>query len=162
MNREEKALVVQSLREGFERNKSAFLVGVGGMTVSQLQSLRKDLRSNNSSLKIAKGRLMKKAVAGLDGVDQLTEFFREQVGLVFVENEAPAVAKVLRNFAKENEALKLVVGYVDNRIYDKKSIERIASIPSREVLLSQLAAVLNAPMAGLARTLNQVVEAKRS
>lgn len=162
MNRQEKALVVQSLKDGFGKNKSAFLVRIGGLTVSQLQSLRKDLRSNNSRLKIAKARLMKKAVDGLDGVDQLADFFKEQVGLVFVEKEAPAVAKVLHTFAKENEALKLVVGYVDNRIYDKKSIERIALIPSREVLLAQLAAVLNAPMAGLARTLNQVVEAKRS
>ena len=162
MNREEKALVVQSLREGFERNKIAFLVGVEGLTVSQLQDLRKNLRSNNSHLKIAKARLMKKAVAGFDGVDQLSEFFKNQVGLVFVEQEAPAAAKVLRNFAKENEAFKLVVGYVDNRIYDKQSIERIASIPSREVLLSQLAAVLKAPVAGLARALNQVVEAKQA
>lgn len=162
MNREEKTRVVQSLRDGFERTDAAFLVGVQGLTVSQLQALRKDLRGAHSHLKIAKARLMKRAVAGLEGIDQMGSFFKTQVGLVFVDKEAPAVAKVLRNFAKENEAFKLVVGYIDDRIYDRQSIERIASIPSREILLSQFAALLNAPVAQFARVLNQVAEKRQS
>jgi len=161
MNREEKARVVQSLRDGFERTEAAFLVGVQGLTVSQLQVLRRDLRGAHSHLRIAKARLMKRAVDGLEGVDQLGSFFKTQVGLVFVDKEAPAVAKVLRNFAKGNEALQLVVGYVDNRIYDRQSIERIASIPSREILLSQFAALLKAPASQFARVLNQVAEKRQ-
>lgn len=161
MNREEKTRVMQSLRKDFEKTEAAFLVGVQGLTVSQLQGLRRDLRGAHSHLKIAKARLMKKAVDGLEGIDQMGSFFKTQVGLVFVEKEAPVVAKVLRNFAKENEALKLVVGYIDDRIYDRQSIERIASIPSREILLSQFAALLNAPVAQFARVLRQVAEKRQ-
>lgn len=161
MNREQKTRVIQSLREGFEGADAAFLVGVQGLTVSQMQTLRKNLRGVHSRLKIAKARLMKRAVEGLEGVDQLGSHFKTQVGLVFVEKEAPAVAKVLRDFAKENEALKLVVGYVENTVYDRQAIERVASIPSREILLAQLAALLKAPVAQCARALQQVVEKRQ-
>jgi len=161
MNREEKTRVIKSLRDGFERTEAAFLVGVQGLTVSQLQVLRRDLRGAHSNLRIAKARLMKRAVDGLEGIGQMGSFFKTQVGLVFVDKEAPAVAKVLRNFAKENDALKLVVGYMDDRIYDRQSIERIALIPSREILLSQFAALLNAPVAQFARVLSQVAEKRQ-
>jgi large subunit ribosomal protein L10 len=162
MNREEKTRVIQSLRNGFEKTEAAFLVGVKGLTVSQLQVLRRDLRGAHSHLRIAKARLMKRAVDGLEGIDQMGSYFKTQVGLVFVDKEAPAVAKVLRNFAKENEALKLVIGYIDDRIFDSQSIERIALIPSREILLSQFAALLNAPVAQFARVLGQVAEKRQS
>lgn len=161
MNREQKTRVIQSLRKDFEGADAAFLVGVQGLTVSQMQALRKDLRGANSRLKVAKARLMRRAVDGLEGVDQLGNHFKTQVGLVFVEKEAPAVAKVLRNFAKENEALKLVVGFFDNQVYDRQSIERIAMIPSREILLAQFAALLKAPVAQFARVLQQVAEKRQ-
>lgn len=156
MNREQKESVIQSLKESFLQSKAAFLVNYQGLTVNQMQGLRRQLREKNGNLKVAKARLMKRAVDGVEGAGQLNGYFKEQVGLVFAHDEAPAVAKVLYDFSKENEALGLVVGYFDDRILASENIARIASLPSREVLLAQIAGTLKAPIVGLATTLNMV------
>ena len=162
MNREQKAIIIDSIKNDFSQCEASFVVGYKGLTVKQLQALRKDLRSKNGTFKVAKGRLVKLAVKDLTGVNELTPYFKEQVGVVFADEHMPAVAKVLYDFAKQNNNFKLVVGFFDARILPSADIERIATLPSREVLLSQLCFILNAPMSSLARTLQAVVETKKS
>lgn len=157
MNRQQKESVVSQLREEFSQNEAAFLVGYRGLTVRQLEKLRGDLREKGGTFKITKARLMKLAVDGLDGQQDLSPFFRHQVGLVFARQEAPGIAKVLSDFAKAHEGLQLVVGCLDNRILQKNDVIRIASLPSREVLLAQVAGTLNAPISNLASVLNVLI-----
>ena len=122
-----------------------------------MQQLRSDLRSKGGSLKVAKARLMKRAVEGETGIGELSEFFKDQVGLVFAEKEVADVAKILSDFSKEHKSLELVAGYFDSRVIAKEKIAQIASLPSREVLLSQLCGTLQAPMSALVRVLNMTV-----
>lgn len=156
MNRQEKAQVIESVKSGFEQSKAAFLVGYQGLTVKQLQSLRRELRAQGGSLQVVKARLMKRAASEVPSGKVLEPYFREQIGLVFASNESPAVAKVLHEFAKKNELLKLVAGSLGEQLLDSQAIVRIANLPSREVLLAQLCGTLQAPMTGLVSALNQV------
>jgi len=105
-------------------------------------------------LRITKVRLMKRAVDGVKGVDQLLTHFKEQVGLVFASDEISAVAKVLHEFAEKNEALKIVIGCFDSTLLDEPSIVRIASLPSKKVLLAQVCSAVQAPVVNLVRLLN--------
>jgi large subunit ribosomal protein L10 len=157
MNRHQKESVVSQLRDSFSHSEAAFLIEYRGLTVSQLERLRGDLRQKGGSFKITKARLMKLAVDGLDGQQDLTPFFKEQVGLVFATKETPTVAKVLNDFAKQHEALKLIVGCLDKKILQKNDVIRIASLPTREVLLAQLAGTMNAPISNLASVLNLMI-----
>ncbi len=157
MNRQQKESVVSQLRKEFSHSEAAFLVGYRGLTVHQLERLRGDLRQKGGTFKITKARLMKLAVEGLDGQQDLTPFFKNQVGLVFSTQETPAIAKVLNDFAKEHQALELVVGCLDKKVLQKNDVIRIASLPSREVLLAQVAGTLNAPISGLASVLNILI-----
>lgn len=156
MNREQKALVIQDLKENFSDCQASFLVGYRGLTVNQLQMLRRKLRQNSGSLHVAKARLMKRAVDGVDGFDQMADYFKDQVGLVFAQKEPTTIAKVLYDFSKENEALRLVVGYFDKQVLGSAQIIRIASLPSREVLLAQVAGMLKSPIAGMVNVLHVV------
>lgn len=156
MNRQQKESVVSQLRNQFSHSEAAFLVEYRGLTVRQLERLRSDLRQKGGTFKITKARLMKLAVDGLEQQD-LTPFFKDQVGLVFATKETPTVAKVLSDFAKEHAALQLIVGCLDNKILQKNDVMRIATLPSREVLLAQVAGTLNAPITGLASVLNQLL-----
>ena len=158
MNRPEKQLVIESLKNDFMQSQASFLIGIQGMTVSQIQLLRKGLSQQGGTMKLAKNTLMKLATRDIPGVQKLEPYFKEQVGVIFVQKESPAVAKVLYNTAKENELLKLVAGYVDDRVIDKKTIIALASLPSREVLIARLCGVLQAPIACLANVLKQVSE----
>lgn len=157
MNRQEKESVVSYLKDTFSHSEAAFLVGYRGLTVHQLERLRGDLREKGGTFKITKARLMKLAVDGVEGQQELAPFFKDQVGLVFASKESPAIAKVLKDFAKENEALELVIGCLDNKVLQKDEVIRIASLPSREVLLGQVAGTMNAPISSLASILNILI-----
>jgi large subunit ribosomal protein L10 len=157
MNRQQKELVIKNLQESFNNSQASFIVGYQGMTVHQMQALRNQLREKGGKMQVAKARLMKRAVEGLEDAEQVRSFFKDQIALVFAENESPAIAKVLYEFSKENEALKLIIGRMDSQILNAQAVTRIASLPSREVLLGQVCGTLNAPIQGLASVLNTLV-----
>jgi large subunit ribosomal protein L10 len=151
MNRQEKETVIAELKKDFAGSTGLFLIGYRGMTVDQLQRLRGSLRKSQGFLKVAKVRLVKRAMEGLPGSDELSPLLKEQVAIVFAEKESPAIAKAIYDFSKEVGALKLVAGYLDEQVVSASVVTRIATLPSREVLLSQICCMLSAPMANCAR-----------
>lgn len=157
MNRQEKEKVVAELRDKMTKSQAAFLVNYRGLSVAQLETLRAGLRSKGGSFKVAKARLMKRAVEGLDAVDAIAPYLKDQLGLVFVDNEPPAIAQALRDFSNEHKAFDIVLGAMQARLLTKNDVIRIASLPSKEVLLAQLCGTLNAPIGNFARVLHLLV-----
>lgn len=162
MNRQEKEQSIVALKEGFSGSKATFLVSYKGLTVGQMQKLRRSIREKGGELVVAKTTLMKRAVQNMQGVDTLAPYFKEQIALVFASKEAPSVAKVIRDFSKENERLGIVAGCMNSNLLSGDLIIRIASLPSREVLLAQLCGTLKAPMAKLAMLLDAIKEKKQA
>lgn len=159
MNRQQKELVVELFQKDFLANKGTFFVNFSGLSVVQMQQLRRQLREKGGALKIAKMRLVKRALANIEGVDGLFSYCKNQLGVVFAHNasEVSGVAKTLNDFSKKNEALCLVVGCVDAQLLDKMAITRIASLPSKEVLLAQVCGALNAPLTSFVYGLNSMI-----
>lgn len=157
MNKSQKEVVVASIKEQFSDSAASFLVGVKGLTVEQLENLRGELRKEEGHLKIAKVRLMKRALKEVESVQNLEPYMGEQVGLVFAKKEVPAIAKVLCKLSKKMETLRVVVGTMDANLLDESAIKMMSTLPSREVLLGQLAATLQAPYANLTSLLHQLI-----
>ncbi len=157
MNRQQKEQVIENLKEDFLKSQATFIVDYKGLDVAKMQNLRSELRQRGGLLKVAKIRLMRRAVEGQVDIDQLSIYFKDQIGLVFAKEHFSEVAKVLSDFSKENEALNVVVGYLENQIIDKGRISYIASLPPKEVLLGQLCGTLNAPISGFVRALNMII-----
>lgn len=159
MNRQQKESVVELLHKDFLLNKGTFFVNYSGLSVVQMQQLRRRLREKGGALKIAKMRLVKRALADVESVEGLLSYCKNQVGVVFAYDaaEVSGVAKALNDFSKKNEALGLVVGCVDARLLDKMAISRIASLPSREILLAQVCGTLNAPLTSFVYGLNSML-----
>lgn len=157
MNRSQKEVVVASIKEQFSDSAASFLVGVKGLTVEQLENLRSELRKEEGRLQVAKVRLMKRALQEVESVQNLEPYMGEQIGLVFAKKEVPAVAKILCNLSKKMEALRVVVGTMDANLLDESAIKVMATLPSREVLLAQVAATLQAPYANLTSLLHQLI-----
>ncbi len=158
MNRQQKESVVGLFHEDFLANKASFFVNYSGLTVGQMQQLRKQLREKGGTLKVTKMRLVKRALADVEGSDELLPYCKNQVGVVFARDaaEVSGVAKTLGDFSKKNEALGLIVGCMDAQLLDKTAIFRIASLPSREVLLAQLCGAMNAPLTSFVYMLNSM------
>lgn len=163
MNRQQKESVVTLFNKDFSASKGVFFVDYCGLSVVEMQQLRKQLREKGGSLKVTKMRLVKRALEGVADFKDLSAYCKSQVGVVFAHDEAevPAVAKTLNEFAKEHNSLGLVVGCMDAGILDKAGIIRIASLPSKDVLLAQLCGVLQAPLMQLLLVLEEVKKQKQ-
>src|SRR5438477_8064114 len=110
MNRQQKESVVELFNKDFSASKGSFFVDYCGLTVDQMQQLRRELREKGGSLKVAKMRLVRRALESVADFKGLSDYCKNQVGVVFAYDEAevPAVAKTLNNFAKTYNSLGLV------------------------------------------------------
>jgi large subunit ribosomal protein L10 len=159
MNRKEKEIAVQQLHQNFNDSSGAFLVKYKGLSVADMQSLRKQLRDCGARVRVAKDRLVKLAVKETPA-EELNSFLTDQLAVIFADDSS-AAAKVVYDFSKDS-TLHIVAGVVEKSLFDKEKIERLAALPSRDVLLSQLCGVLKATISNLARAVSLVAEKKNS
>ncbi len=157
MNRQEKEVLVSSLREQLAASQAAFLIGVQGLTVAQMQQLRRSVREKDGSLLVAKNTLLTRAASEVEGADVLRPHFRSQVAIVFAKSDVPGVAKVLFDASKDMERLETSVGFFEGTLLSKQNVEFLATLPPREVLLAQVCAGIQAPITGFASVLHQMI-----
>lgn len=161
MNRQEKSQLVTALKDQFSQSSGSVLVSYKGLTVNQLQKLRRGVRQNGGNFKVTKARLMRLAAQDMENAQSLIPYFKDQVGLVFMEKQDPALIKFLHTFSKDNEALKLVAGSLESKLVDASTLVRLALLPSREVLLAQACGIMKAPITKLAFVLQQISDKKQ-
>lgn len=157
MNRPEKASLIESLKDDFTNSKASFLVNYKGLSVAQMQTLRREVRAKGGKIRVAKNRLIKRAIGDVGGVCDLESYLKDQLGVVFAADDFTDVAKVLSDFSKKHPRLTLVAGCLETELIDKEKISQLALLPSREILLAQLCGTLRAPMSGLVNVLNVLV-----
>lgn len=151
--RTEKAAVVAEVREKFAASNSVIVTEYRGLTVGALANLRGALRPLGAEYKVYKNTLVK--IAARDGdMAAVDSMVGGPVAIAFVNGEVSAVAKALRDFAKENTALKLMGAVVDGKAVDAKGVKALADLPSRDVMLAKFAGLLKAPMSNTAYLLS--------
>jgi large subunit ribosomal protein L10 len=160
MARADKQAAVAEIVEAFNESAGAVLTDYRGLTVKELQELRRSLGAN-ADYAVVKNTLAKIAAneVGIDGFDDL---LTGPTAIAFINGDVVEAAKGLRDFAKANPALIVKGGYLDGAPIDAKEIAKLADLESREVLLGKLAGamlaslsqavyLLNAPIAQAAR-----------
>jgi large subunit ribosomal protein L10 len=158
LNRNEKAAVVAEVGRQVARSQTLALAEYRGLTVENLNKLRVDARAKGVYLHIVKNTLARRAVAG-------TPFEVAQGAMVgpliygFSE-DAVAAAKVIADFAKGNDKLVIKGGAFAGKALDANGVKALAAIPSREVLLAQVACLLKSPIQRMAGVLAAVAEKK--
>jgi large subunit ribosomal protein L10 len=160
MARPDKAAAVAELVENFQESTGAVLTEYRGLTVKQLQDLRRAL-GENADYAVVKNTLTQIAAkeAGVEGFDDL---LTGPTAIAFINGDVVEAAKGLRDFAKANPALVIKGGFLDGKAMDAQEIAKMADLESREVLLAKIAGgmlaslsqavyLLNAPLAQTAR-----------
>ncbi len=160
MARAEKAAAVAEIVDAFNESAGAVLTEYRGLTVKQLQDLRRSL-GEDANYAVVKNTLAKLAAAeaGVTGVDDL---LTGPTAIAFISGDVVEAAKGLRDFAKANPTLVIKGGYIDGAALDAKEVAKLADLESREVLMGKLAGamlaslsqavyLLNAPLAQAAR-----------
>lgn len=154
-NLENKKAVVEEIKEKLSKAKSVVFVDFKGINVTQDTALRAEMRKDNSEYKVYKNRLIAKAFSEL-GIAGADEYLHGTTSVAFSYNSEVAVAKLIGDFRKENENINVKFGMLDGKIIDAEFVNKLSKIPSREVLLTQLVGMLQAPIRNLAVVLNAV------
>ena len=149
--------IVAEISEYIKDAQSVVLVDYRGLTVEQDTELRKQLREEGITYKVYKNTMMNFAFKGTD-FEALAPYLEGPSAIAISSTDATAPARVLAKFAKTADKLEIKGGVVEGIAYDAKGIASIASIPSREELLSKLLGSMQSPITNMARVLNQIAE----
>lgn len=143
------------IKEEIAATNAVWVVDYRGLSVKDAQQLRRAIRESGARLKVYKNTLMRIALQELEQ-PAMDDILAGPNAFVFADGDAAAAAKVIKDFAKENEHLTIQGGLMDGRVYDAEQVQAIASLPSREQLLAQIAGAINGVARGLAVTINGV------
>ncbi|NCU17564.1 50S ribosomal protein L10 [Pallidibacillus pasinlerensis] len=156
---EQKKQLVEEITEKFKSSASTVIVDYRGLNVAQVTELRKQLREAGIEFKVYKNSLTRRAAeaAGLEG---LNDVLVGPNAVAFSAEDVVAPAKILNNFAKENEALEIKAGVIEGNVATVEEVKALAELPSREGLLSMLLSVLQAPIRNFALAAKAVADQK--
>ena len=149
--------VVEEISELLNGAATAVVVDYRGLTVAEDTELRKQLREAGVVYKVYKNTMINFAIKDTEFAD-LAQHLEGPTAIAVLKDDATAAARVLAKFAKTAEALEIKGGVVDGIYYDAVGIGQIASIPSREVLLSKLLGSMQSPVTNFARVIKQIAE----
>jgi len=163
MNRKQKQDLVLHLKSQFQKNASVFLVNYQGLSVNQLQAFRRSMHKSDSIFKVAKVRLVKQAIHDFDdSLTELDQYCKGQLGVVFSNKQDHEIAKLLHDFSKIHASFSIVVGRSHGHILSKDMLSRLALLPSRKVLLAQIAGTMQGMISQVARLVKALKEKKGS
>ena len=154
LNLEQKKAVVAEVSEVVKGAEAAVLAEYRGLTVSQMTELRRKAHESNVFLRVVKNTLARRAVEGSD-----FECLKDELTgpLAFACSDDPAaVAKVLADFAKDNDKLIIKSGAMSGKLMTSAELNALAKLPGREQLLAILLGTMQAPVQKFAQTLNEV------
>lgn len=149
--------IVEEISEQIKDAQSVVLVDYRGLTVEEVTALRKELREAGVTYKVYKNTLMNFAFKGTD-FESMSSLLEGPNAIAISKTDATAPARILAKFAKTAAALELKAGVVEGTFYDAEGIKAIASVPSREELLSKFLGSIQSPITNFARVLNQIAE----
>ncbi len=155
--RQEKEEIVSEVAAKLQAAKATVFVEYHGLTVEAMTNLRNDLRAEEVELKVYKNRLVKLA-ATQTGFEELTADLTGPNAVAFANGDETAAARIIAKYAKKYDVLKFKTGVFEGKVIGVEMLTEIANIPSRETLLTQIAAGLLTPLTEVARGLDMLTE----
>jgi large subunit ribosomal protein L10 len=158
MLRPEKEEMVSKLKEQMESSTAMLLSDYAGLTVEQMNKLRRDLRSNQIRFLIAKNTLLKIAADSVGGeYGRLADYWKGPTAVAFSEGDPTVPTRLLYEFAKNNEKPQFKVAVIDGVIFDKSQLEQLAKLPGRDELLARVVGGITSPLTSLVVTLDGIL-----
>ena len=155
MNRAEKEKVVESIKKDITDAKAVFLTNLIGVPSNDAVAIRKSVREAKGKLVITRNTLFRRAAEGTS-VESLVKDLKGPHALAFAFEEAPAVAKCLKEAGKEHELVDFKGGVLGEEELSIQQIKELADLPSREEMLGTLLATFIAPVSAFARLVNSI------
>lgn len=155
MRLEEKQKITQDLHERFSKSAIVVVTDYKGLDVSSMNDLRRKLREEGVEFQVAKNTHLMRAAKDTE-VALIQGYFKGPSAVALSYTDPVAPAKILAQFAKDNQKLEIKGGVLNHKVLDVNAIMALAKLPSREVLLGQLLSVLNEVPASFVRTIAEI------
>ena len=152
-NFEAKKALVEEIKNKIQSAKSIAFVDYRGLTASEDTKMRRAFREAGADYKVYKNRLMLIALNSL-GITGCEKYLEGTTAVAFSNNDEVGAPKVIVDTIKETQKMEIKFGVLNGTVVDKKAVEALAKLPSKEVLIAQLLGMLKAPATNLARVLN--------
>ncbi len=152
-----KAVVIKEISEAINGAGSIVVVDYRGLTVAEDTVLRKSLREQGVNYKVYKNTFVNSAIKGTE-FEGISAYLEGPTAIAIGKDDATAPARVLAKFAKTAPKLEIKGGIVEGTVYDAAGIATIATIPSRDELISKLLGSLQSPITNFARVLKQIAD----
>lgn len=154
-----KTQAIEETRKVFSEYNDFIFTEYRGLTVAQVTALRHKLREHEAPFKVVKNNFAKIAFEELK-IKDVADYLTGPTAIVMAKEDSNEAAKVLFDFAKENEALVIKGGYIGNEVYDQAKIEAYSKVPGKKQLIAMLMSTINGPVQKLAATLQAYVDKK--
>ena len=156
MATQEKIAEVQAITERMEGAQSLILANYSGLSVEQMTKFRVECRAKAIDCRVVKNRLAKIACDNAD-VAEIKDYFKGPTAILFGLESQIDAAKVLVDFAADNEAMQIKGGFVDGQLLDPNQVVALSKVPSKEELYAKMMGSINSPITGVAMATNAVV-----
>ena len=154
---EQKQQAVAELAERIKNSVSGVLVNYQGITVEDDTAMRKALREAGVKYMVVKNSLTGRACEQV-GYGEMKQYLSGMTAIAISEKDAVAPAKVLKKYADKVESFKILAGYVDGAVVDEKTVNALADIPAKEVLVAKFLGSIQSPLYGLAYALQAIAD----
>ncbi len=152
MLKSEKEKTVNELKEKLSLTQSLILTDFRGLNVADLSRLRKNLRSSGAEYQVTKNTMIRKA-AQESGFEPIIDYLKGPTGLVFSYQDPISPAKVLHEFLQKSDKPKIKTIWMEGKLFGENQLKRLATLPSKEMVLTQIVSSLNAPISNFVGTL---------
>ncbi len=157
MNKNGKAEIVSQIKELFENSTGVYLVDYHGVNVEDINNLRKEFRKEGVTYKVFKNTLIKRAIDELGGYENFNDSLVGMNALAFTGENFVAPAKIIKKYFKEKKKLVFKGCYLESQYYDSEKLDVLASMPSKEELISSIIGSIASPASGIVGAINAVM-----
>ena len=154
---EQKKQIVAEVAEKINGSVAGVIVNYSGTSVADDTALRKELREAGIDYFVVKNTLLARAIEGTD-LESIKEVLEGTTAIAVSKDDHTAAARILGKFAENHESFKIKAGYLDGKPIDLETIDALAKLPTRDVLLATVVAAFQAPIAAFARAVQAIVD----
>ena len=161
MEKKKKIETTGEIASLMDSTEALYLTDFTGMTVEEVNELRDEFYKSNIKYKVVKNTLALRAVQESknfsDYKEKLSEFLKGPTGIIFIDEDPIAPAKILKKFFDKSEKPKLKLAIVEKEVYESNGLNSLASLLSKDELIAGIAFCLNSPVTGIVGSINAVI-----
>ena len=157
MNKNEKAEIVEEVKEMITNSSAVYLTDFSGITVADITNIRNEFRKEGVKYKVIKNTLFSRAVSESGKYSKLNDDLVGMTGYAFAGDNPVAPAKIIKKYFDETQKLALKACYIEDQFYDGTKLNELATLPSKKEIMAGILRAVNSPASGIVGAINAVM-----